>query len=137
MRRILFALSFVAATVGATETNIITVYKDPNCGCCGGWVSHMKQAGFEVREVNSGNDDAVQQKFGVPSGMASCHTAVVEGTGQVISGHVPAAAVRKMIESPDTKGVAVPGMPMNSPGMGRMNGQLVTLDFNGKPFSKD
>jgi hypothetical protein len=62
---------------------------------------------------------------------------VIDKSGQVLEGHVPANAVRKLIAQPKVKGLAVPGMPVNSPGMGKMDGPLLTVDFSGKPFSKD
>ncbi|MFX5476700.1 DUF411 domain-containing protein, partial [Acinetobacter baumannii] len=74
---------------------------------------------------------------GVPAQLVSCHTAVAEGSGQVVEGHVPAAAIQKLIARPTVKGVAVPGMPANSPGMGQMDGNLLTVDFAGKPFSRN
>ncbi|MGN5480180.1 DUF411 domain-containing protein (plasmid) [Cupriavidus basilensis] len=62
---------------------------------------------------------------------------MLENSGQVIEGHVPAAAIQKLVANRAVKGVAVPGMPTNSPGMGKLNGGLVTVDFQGKPFSQD
>jgi hypothetical protein len=94
----------------------ITVSKDPSCGCCGGWVEHLRQAGFavEVRDVPDVN--RVKARLGVPSDLAACHTAEV--SGYVIEGHVPAAALRRFLnEKPNAKGLAVPGMPVGSPGM--------------------
>ena len=81
--------------------------------------------------------DRFKQQYGVPPTLASCHTGVVQETGQIIEGHVPANAVRKMLASPSVKGVSAPGMPMNSPGMGEMDGNLVTVDFQGRAFSRD
>ena len=94
----------------------IAVSKDPNCGCCNGWVEHLRQAGFavEVRDVPDVN--RVKARLGVPSDLAACHTAEV--SGYVIEGHVPAAALRRFLrERPDAKGLAVAGMPVGSPGM--------------------
>lgn len=79
----------------------------------------------------------VKQKLGVPLDLASCHTAVVEGSGQIIEGHVPASAARKMLADSSVRGVAAPGMPLNAPGMGELDGNLITVDFDGKPFSRD
>lgn len=94
----------------------ITVTKDPNCGCCGGWVDHLKADGFAVEVIESAFVDRVKTKLGVPKDLASCHTAEVEG--YVIEGHVPAAAVRRLLaEKPQATGLAVPGMPVGSPGM--------------------
>jgi hypothetical protein len=134
---------FIAAVIAAASAfahaagEAITVYKDPNCGCCEGWVEHLRESGFKVKAVDSADMSAIKKRLGVPEAMASCHTGVVDASGQVIEGHVPAAAIKKLIAKPVVKGVAVPGMPVNSPGMGKMDGNLVTVDFSGKAFSKD
>ncbi|MBK1781251.1 CopG family transcriptional regulator [Advenella sp. WQ 585] len=137
-KRLLSAAAMLAiSSVAYAGNNTITVFQDPNCGCCDGWSQHMQDAGFKIKSIKTGNMTAVKEKLGVPLNLASCHTAVVEGTGQIIEGHVPAAAVHKMLANASVKGVAAPGMPLNSPGMGAMDGNLVTVDFNGQPFSKD
>ena len=130
----LLLTSFIAYAAGDP---VLTIYKDPSCGCCTQWVDYMRRSGFDVKVVETPNLVSVRQRFSVPDRLAACHTAVLEGSGQVIEGHVPAAAVRKLIAHPEVKGVAVPGMPVNSPGMGQMDGNLVTVDFSGKPFSRD
>lgn len=138
MKRILTTAALLAVGAGAyAAAPALTVYKDPNCGCCEEWVKHVNQAGMPTKVVNSSDVAAVKNKLGVPAQLASCHTAVIEGSGQVVEGHVPATAIRKLVAKPSLKGVAVPGMPANSPGMGQMDGNLVTVDFTGKPFSKD
>ncbi len=115
---------------------LITVYKTPNCGCCVKWVEYLQKEGFEVKAVNRDDLAPIKQKAGVPPEMSACHTALVEG--YVIEGHVPAQAIRKLLkERPDTLGLAVPGMPANSPGMGPMDGKLDTLTLEGKLYSKD
>lgn len=94
----------------------ITVTKDPNCGCCGAWVDHLKAEGFAVEVIETAAVNRVKAKLGVPNDLASCHTAEVEG--YVIEGHVPAVAIRRLLaEKPQAKGLAVPGMPVGSPGM--------------------
>jgi hypothetical protein len=94
----------------------ITVSKDPSCGCCGGWVDHLKAEGFAVEVIETAGLDRVKAKLGVPNDLAACHTAEVEG--YVIEGHVPAVAIRRLVsEKPQAKGLAVPGMPVGSPGM--------------------
>ncbi len=128
------ALTSVAAHAAG---EVITVYKDPNCGCCTAWAEHMNQAGYRLHVMDSKEMPAIKKRLGVPESLQSCHTAVVEATGQVIEGHVPAPVVAKLIASRSTKGVAVPGMPVNSPGMGKMDGKLVTVDFAGKEFSRN
>lgn len=134
----LLAVSLLAASrVAMADAPAITMHQDPNCGCCGGWAQHMRDHGFDVKVILSNDMYAVKQDHGVPMPLASCHTAKVEGTGQIIEGHVPANAVRKMLLDPSVRGVAAPGMPVNSPGMGRMDGNLVTVDFQGRAFSRD
>ena len=130
------ALAAASSFAHAAE-NAITVYQDPDCGCCSGWVEHMRGAGFEVKAIKTTDMASVKQKLGVPMKLSSCHTGVVDGTGQIIEGHVPASAVHKLLADSSVKGVSAPGMPLNSPGMGELDGNLVTVDFAGKPFSRD
>lgn len=127
----------VSGQAMANQPVEIKVYSDPNCGCCAEWVKYMEKEGFTVESIKTPNVAHFKQQYGVPMQLASCHTAVVGQTGQVIEGHVPAAAVRKMLLDPSVKGVAAPGMPLNSPGMGEMDGNLVTVDFEGRAFSRD
>lgn len=94
----------------------MTVYKDPNCGCCTEWVSHVRKAGFVVTVRDTADMSSVKASFGVPSALESCHTARV-GT-YAIEGHVPADLIQKLLrEQPVARGLAVPGMPQGSPGM--------------------
>ncbi|WP_375214397.1 DUF411 domain-containing protein [Aquabacterium sp.] len=93
----------------------VEVWKDPSCGCCQDWVVHMEQNGFAVTVRDTGNG-AVRAKLGLPARLGSCHTAVVEG--YAVEGHVPAADVHKLLrQKPKALGIAVPGMPVGSPGM--------------------
>src|SRR5690606_29348460 len=125
------------STMAYASEGGLTVYQDPNCGCCSGWADHMRGAGFDVKQVKTNDMASVKEKLGVPAQLGSCHTAVVHATGQVVEGHVPENVVRKMLADPSVKGVAAPGMPTNAPGMGELNGNLVTVDFQGRPFSRD
>lgn len=94
----------------------MTVYKDPNCGCCEQWVAHVKQAGFAVTVRDTSDMATVKASMGVPDALGSCHTARVGA--YVIEGHVPADVIRKILaEKPAGRGLAVPGMPVGSPGM--------------------
>ncbi|MEO7999146.1 MAG: DUF411 domain-containing protein [Gemmatimonadaceae bacterium] len=94
----------------------VTVYKDPSCGCCKEWVKHMQKAGFTVTATDTADMNAIKAKYGVPSALQSCHTAVVGD--YVVEGHAPADVVQKMLlEKPNARGIAVPGMPQGSPGM--------------------
>lgn len=99
----------------------LTVHKDPGCSCCDGWVEHLRQAGFDVAVRESADLAPLKARLGVPEALASCHTAELasEPARYVIEGHVPARAiVRLLAERPDARGLAVPGMPAGSPGMG-------------------
>ncbi len=94
----------------------VAVSKDTSCGCCGAWVDHLEAAGFPVSVMETPDIEAVKQRLGVPAELASCHTAEV--AGYVIEGHVPASALRRLLsERPAATGLAVPGMPVGSPGM--------------------
>jgi hypothetical protein len=100
----------------AARQPLVIVHRDPLCGCCGGWTEHVEAAGFPVRTVETSDLEAVKTWLGVPAEVGSCHTAEVDG--YVIEGHVPAAALRRLLaERPSATGLAVPGMPIGSPGM--------------------
>lgn len=126
-----------ASSLAHAAGTAITVYQDPNCGCCSGWVEHLRESGFDVTAIKTADMASVKQRLGVPMELGSCHTGVVEATGQIIEGHVPASAVNKLLADTSVKGVSAPGMPLNAPGMGELNGNLITVDFAGKPFSRD
>ena len=94
----------------------VTVYKSPTCGCCASWVDHLRANGFPVDVQDVEDLQAVKAEYGIPAPLQSCHTAVVDG--YVVEGHVPAADVKRLLdERPDAGGLAVPGMPVGSPGM--------------------
>lgn len=94
----------------------MTVTRDPNCGCCGAWVAHVKAAGFPVEVIEIADVAPLKVKLGVPDALTSCHTAEVGG--YVVEGHVPAEAIKRLLaERPRATGLAVPGMPVGSPGM--------------------
>lgn len=98
------------------EAMQVTSYRSPSCGCCGNWIEHLQAAGFQVDDRVTEDIEAVKQELGVPSDLASCHTAVVNG--YVVEGHVPEADVRRLLAAlPAVVGIAVPGMPIGSPGM--------------------
>ena len=118
-RRTLLAglpLLFVAARAEAQPGPVIHVVKTATCGCCNDWVTHLRQAGFRVTIANVPDVTPTARRLGVPDGLRSCHTASVGG--YAIEGHVPAADIRRLLrERPAAAGLAVPGMPMGSPGM--------------------
>jgi hypothetical protein len=121
-RRSLLALIAAVPAFGASfgaraaPQLIITVHKDPGCGCCTGWVQHLQGAGFTTKVIDTRDLDPLRRRLGVPDDLAACHTAEV--AGYVIEGHVPAGAVQRLLrDKPQAKGLAVPGMPVGSPGM--------------------
>lgn len=110
-----FALSRRDAP-GAAPFPVITVYKDPDCGCCTAWAAHLRREGFATELVDTRALDDVKRRFGVPDELASCHTAIIGGL--IVEGHVPALALKRFLaEKPEAAGLAVPGMPIGSPGM--------------------
>ena len=105
-----------AGTARAAQATQVEVWKDPSCGCCEGWVRHMRAEGFGVAVHEVADVRPVKAANGVAEALWSCHTAVVDG--YVVEGHVPAADVRRLLaERPRAKGLSAPGMPPSSPGM--------------------
>ncbi len=114
-----YALAFslgALASSPALAAERVEVYKSPTCGCCSLWVDHLKQNGFEVVTRDVADPGAYRSRFGVPADLGSCHTARVGG--YTVEGHVPAQEIRRLLaERPRAAGLAVPAMPMGSPGM--------------------
>ena len=116
MRPLLLSIIFSFLLIVPAFAAEMTVYKDPNCGCCGNWVKHMEAAGHTVHTINTEGMDNIKTTLGVPEQLRSCHTTKVDG--YLLEGHVPAADVEKLLsERPKARGLAVPGMPMGAPGM--------------------
>ena len=111
------ALSLVSIVPQASASEPqVTVIKDPNCDCCGQWAEHLRTSGFPVALQDTKELNRVKARLGVPSDLAACHTAQVDG--YVIEGHVPASAIRRLLaQRPAAVGLAVAGMPVGSPGM--------------------
>ena len=98
----------------STDTQI-EVWKSPSCGCCRDWITYLERNGFTIKVNESGNN-AARRKFGLPGMYGSCHTALIGG--YVVEGHVPVREIRRLLsEKPDAIGIAVPAMPIGSPGM--------------------
>lgn len=111
----------------------ITVYRDASCGCCSKWIDHLDKHGFNVTDRVVDNLGSIKDQNRVPANMASCHTAVIDG--YVIEGHVPADDIKRMIrDKPDVTGLAVPRMPVGTPGM-EMGGRWDP--FNVYQFASD
>jgi hypothetical protein len=136
-RKMLLTIPMAAAAsyrLGAQQAPRVDVYKDPTCGCCGLWVRHLESHGFATTVADARDMAAVKTKYHVPGQLRSCHTAQVGG--YVIEGHVPAADIRRLLqEKPKIAGLAVPGMPIGSPGMEGPNGKtydVLSFDAAGK-----
>ena len=117
-------LALIACSVEAEESGtseqralpLMVVHKTPTCGCCNAWVDHLRAAGFTVETVDVPDTTPIASRLGVPDTLRSCHTAEIGG--YAIEGHVPAADIRRLLAlQPDADGLAVPGMPIGSPGM--------------------
>lgn len=109
------ALPAWATTPAAKALPVLQVWKDPNCGCCKDWVSYLQRDGFQVQVFDTGNT-AMRKRLGLPDPFSSCHTALIGG--YVVEGHVNAREIRRLLgEKPKAIGIAVPGMPVGSPGM--------------------
>jgi len=94
---------------------LVEVWKSPTCGCCKDWMRHLEANGFRLKSFDEGNAEA-RQRLGMPLKYGSCHTARVGG--YVIEGHVPAREIRRLLaDRPSAVGLAVPAMPLGSPGM--------------------
>lgn len=134
MKRSLFAsaLLLLSANLWAQDLSAV-LYKDPSCGCCGAYADYLEEQGFTVQRIDSNNMDAIKAKLGT-SQAASCHTMKIGN--YVVEGHVPVAAIHKMLdEKPAILGISIPGMPMNSPGMGpekKGSLEVLSLDQDGK-----
>jgi len=122
------------APTSAPRGPAIAVYKSPTCGCCAKWVEHLRAAGFIVAVHDTGDVQAVKTRHGVPAALASCHTAVA--AGYVFEGHVPADLIERFLqEAPAAAGLAVPGMPVGSPGMegpSPRRYEVVAFDLRGR-----
>ena len=113
----------------------VEVFRSPTCGCCLKWVTHLRDAGFDVRVKDLEQDalDKVKSDYGIPASAQSCHTARV--AGYTVEGHVPAADVRRLLkDKPAVAGIAVGGMPAGSPGMEVASGRK--QPFNVVSFTK-
>ncbi len=104
----------------AEEGNVLEVYKSPTCGCCGEWVSHLQSRGFGTEVQNLSFLGSIKRKFNIPANLQSCHTGVSKD-GYFFEGHVPAKFIERFLSAPPAgaAGLAVPGMPVGSPGMER------------------
>lgn len=118
-RRTVLGLLPAAALLGCARLaapDRINIFKTRSCGCCGAWVEHLRQDRFDPVVEDVDDLALIARRYGVPDQLRSCHTAAIGG--YFIEGHVPAADIRRLLtERPQAAGLAVPGMPIGSPGM--------------------
>ena len=129
-----FTLGTIALAKDARSKDIV-VYKNPECGCCNKWIKYLKKHKYNVTEKNTRNIYAEKERLGVPVKLAACHTAIIDG--YVVEGHVTNRDIeRLLLLRPDIKGIAVPGMPIGTPGMERGNTKepynVLSFDKQGK-----
>ncbi len=100
-----------------SATPQMEIFKSPQCGCCGKWVEHLNRNGFDGRSVNTADMASIKQQLGIPAELQSCHTG--RSGNYVFEGHIPAKVIQQFLATPpaDAYGLAVPGMPIGSPGM--------------------
>lgn len=116
LHSLLLIAALGSAPVWAQSSAAVEVFKSPYCGCCGKWVEHLRQNGFQVKTHDVEDVTAARKQMGMPDQLGSCHTAKIGG--YVVEGHVPAADIRRLLkEKPKALGLAVPSMPPGSPGM--------------------
>jgi hypothetical protein len=105
---------------------LVTVYSSPTCGCCHEYEKYLEENGFEVEPIQTEELSDMKDELNIPEEMRSCHTAKV---GEYfVEGHVPVEAIWKLLdEQPPISGIALPGMPPGSPGMGGDKEQPFTI----------
>lgn len=130
----LLPIKAAAPAMTTAASPLVTVYKDPDCGCCKAWVEYLRKHGFRVDAKDTRDMDQIKANLGVPGPLVSCHTAIVGG--YIIEGHVPAEDIQKLLKlKPKIAGLAVPGMPSGSPGMEGpppVHYQVIAFERSGK-----
>jgi hypothetical protein len=116
MSAILGVLAITTAFASDGLVKDIVVYKNPECGCCTKWVKYLQDNNYNVTIEHTRDVLAVKKRLGVPEKLAACHTAVIDG--YVVEGHITHRDIKRLLLfRPDIKGIAVPGMPVGTPGM--------------------
>ena len=116
----LYIINFVTdkneALANVENKQIVEVFKSPSCGCCNGYVLFLEKENFKVKQTDLESIHTIKQKYAIPLEMQSCHTTIIDN--YFIEGHVPLEAINKLLkEQPDIDGIALPGMPIRTPGM--------------------
>ena len=109
-------VKYEASAITKTNKHIVEVFKTPSCGCCNGYVLFLKEEEYEIKETNMRSLHNIKKKYNIPLEMQSCHTTILGK--YFIEGHVPIEAINKLLkEQPMIDGIALPGMPIGTPGM--------------------
>lgn len=105
------------ASVAQPGGAAMQIFKSPQCGCCGKWADHLDQHGFNSQRIDTGDMAAIKHQLAIPAELQSCHTGRIGD--YVFEGHVPADVIQRFLANPPANayGLAVPGMPVGSPGM--------------------
>jgi hypothetical protein len=143
---IVVIVTFVFLSCGKNDTNdnltsnengiVVTVYKDPLCGCCGDYIDELKNNGYNVKTVQTEEMQSIRDKYGISSEMESCHTMVIDD--YFVEGHMPFEAIEKLLsEKPDIDGIALPDMPSGTPGMpGEIREEWIIYSIKGGQISE-
>lgn len=134
LRSLMLSLALLAAATAAVADPVtVTMYKNPQCGCCEEYAKYLRQNGFKVTVTPTHNMSLISRQNGVPEKLAGCHTMLIGG--YVVEGHVPVSAINKLLaERPKIKGISLPGMPEGSPGMsGVKAGPFEILEISDGP----
>jgi len=109
-----------------SNSKTMTLYKNPQCGCCEGYAEYMREQGYTVKVVPTHDLSAKSREAGIPEAFEGCHLSMIEG--YAVSGHVPVTTVNRLLsERPEIKGITLPGMPMGSPGMNGVKREPFTI----------
>ena len=128
----MLASTWNQSTVSYDGNKKMTVYRSPSCGCCGGWIAHMKKQGFEITDIKTNDMKGIKEKYNLAPELTSYHTAVIDG--YVLEGHIPADDIKSFLtqKPSNLKGLAVPAMPIGTPGMesGDIKQPFAVIAFN-------
>ena len=130
-----FATDKKDALANINNKQIVEVFKTPTCGCCYGYVLFLEKEKYKVKQTDMRSLHSIKQKYNIPVEMQSCHTTIMGK--YFIEGHVPIEAINKLLkEQPDIDGIALPGMPIGTPGMpGDKDEPFVIYQLTGGKFS--
>jgi hypothetical protein len=134
-------VSLVGGTTGVSSLDAestptrgdVTLYKNPECGCCEGYVDYLRQQGFKVTAVPTNDLTVMGEKYGIPDSLQPCHISLIGG--YVVGGHIPIEVVNRLLsEKPQITGITLPGMPAGTPGMpGEKTGPLEIYEIGKGP----